>query len=116
SVAQMANEFGGTLGAALLGTIGFAVYRHEIAGAIPAGTPAGPAAAARDSLLGAVTAAPRLPNHGASLLTSAHHAFVNGLATAAGVGAALLGTMAVLIAILLRHVPPIGQAPPGARD
>jgi MFS transporter, DHA2 family, multidrug resistance protein len=111
SLAQMANEFGGTLGIALLGTLGTAVYRHEVAGTIPAGIPADAAAATRDSIAGAATAAHSLPDQtAATLLAPAHQAFANGLNVMAAVGAVLLGCIAVLVATRLRQVPPIGQA------
>jgi len=113
SMAQMSNEFGGTLGAALLGTLGFAVYRHQIAGAIPAGFTAPAAAGARDSLAGATAAAAGVPHRlGAALLTPAHEAFATGLHTVALVGGVLLAGVAVLIAIGLRHVPPLAKAQP----
>jgi DHA2 family multidrug resistance protein-like MFS transporter len=120
SLAQMANEFGATLGAAILGTIGFAVYRHDIAGAIPDGIPGPAAAAARDSAAGAAAVAGNLPHDlGAALLAPAHAAFANGLNTVALVGAIVQLGIAIVIATLLRHVPPVGkeapaEEPPGA--
>jgi MFS transporter, DHA2 family, multidrug resistance protein len=117
SMAQMANEFGGTLGFALLGTVGTAVYRHQIGSAVPAGIPAHLAAAARDSIAGAASAAANLPDQiGAALLTPAQHAFANGLNTVAGIGAAMLAGIAVLVATRLNHMPPIGHAVPGQKQ
>src|SRR5439155_10042607 len=66
SLAQMANEFGGTLGIALLGTLGTAVYRHQVG--IPAAVPAGSAAVAHDSITGAAMAAHGLPGQTAGAL------------------------------------------------
>ena len=115
SMAQMANEFGATLGIALLGTIGAAVYRHQIADNIPAGIPADTAAAAHDSIAGAAAAASSLPDQvGASLLAPAHQAFADGLDTVAGIGAVLIVGIAILVATRLRHLPPIGQPAAGA--
>lgn len=119
SLAQMSNEFGGTLGAAIFGTLGFAVYRAQITDAIPAGLPADSAAIARDSLAGAVTVADGLPGQVAgALLTPARIAFTSGLDAVATVGAVLLALSAVLMGVLLRHLPPIGQAtaPAAAED
>ncbi|MCZ0983654.1 MFS transporter [Streptomyces diastatochromogenes] len=39
SLAQMCNEFGSALGIAVVGTIGSAVYRHQIDGSVPADAP-----------------------------------------------------------------------------
>lgn len=113
SMAQMANEFGGTLGFALLGTVGTAVYRHQVADAVPAGIPADLAAAARDSIAGAASAAESLPGQiGAAVLAPAQHAFAYGLNTVAAIGAAVLAGIAVLVATRLNHIPPIGHAAP----
>jgi DHA2 family multidrug resistance protein-like MFS transporter len=117
SMAQISNEFGGTLGGAIMGTIGFAVYRHQVADTIPAGVPADAAAAARDSMAGAAAAAANLPERvGSALLTPARAAFANGLNTVSVIGAVLLAGVAVLIATRLRHVPPLGQAEPAAAE
>jgi DHA2 family multidrug resistance protein-like MFS transporter len=112
----MSNEFGGTLGAAVFGTIGFAVYRTQVADAIPAGLPSDVAAAARDSIAGATAVASGLPHQVATaLLLPARVAFTNGLNTVAAIGSLLIATTAVLMATLLRHVPPIG-APKAGED
>ncbi len=117
SMAQMSNEFGGTLGAALLGTIGFAVYRSQVDGDIPAEVTGEAAAAARDSLAGASVAAGNLPEQvGNALLVPAREAFVSGLGLVAFIGAVILGAAAVLIGTMLRHVPPVGQEAPPADD
>jgi len=111
SLAQMANEFGSTLGIALLGTLGTTVYRVQVADGVPAGTPSGAAASARDSLAGATNAAQGLPaDVGRTLLANAHKAFTDGMHTIAVVGAVLLAAAALLIVTRLKHVPPFGQA------
>jgi DHA2 family multidrug resistance protein-like MFS transporter len=61
SISETSSEFGGALGIALLGSVGTAVYRDEMAEAVPAGVPPSAAEAARDTLGGAVAAAERLP-------------------------------------------------------
>jgi DHA2 family multidrug resistance protein-like MFS transporter len=114
SLAQMANEFGGTLGIALLGTVGAAVYRGQIADNLPPGLPADAEAAARDSIAGATSAAGGLPGQlGQELLAPAHAAFTSGLHTVAAIGAIVMLCGAVLTGTRLKHVPPIGQPAPG---
>jgi DHA2 family multidrug resistance protein-like MFS transporter len=110
SMAQLSNEFGGTLGNALLGTVGFTVYRQLVPDTVPAEVPGDQATAARDSLVGAVAAADELPGQlGAALLDGARDSFVAGLHTVAAVGAVLLAVVAVLVATTLNRVPPLGQ-------
>src|SRR5205823_9900581 len=48
ALSETANELGGALGIAILGSIGAAVYRHQVAGAL-AGLPDGPREADRKS-------------------------------------------------------------------
>jgi DHA2 family multidrug resistance protein-like MFS transporter len=102
---QTSGEFGFALGIAALGSLGTVVYRANVT--VPAGVPAG---AARDTLAGAVTVAGRLPSRlGTQLLASAREAFVSGMHVAATVSAALLIVVAVVVAMLLRHVRPAGE-------
>jgi DHA2 family multidrug resistance protein-like MFS transporter len=115
SLTQLSTEFGGTLGIAILGTIGTAVYRNQIADTLPAGIPAPAAAAAGDSLAAGTAAASQLPEPVAtSLLTPAYQALVDALHSVSIIGAVLIGIVAVLVAVRLRHVPPVGQAAPEA--
>jgi hypothetical protein len=60
-ISETAFEFGGALGIAVFGSIGAAIYRGAIGLAIPAGTPAEAAHAARETLGGAVQVAGQLP-------------------------------------------------------
>ncbi|HYU05357.1 MAG TPA: MFS transporter [Jatrophihabitantaceae bacterium] len=111
SLAQMANEFGATLGFAILGTVGTTVYRHEFGdgAALPLSHHA--AVAAHDSLAGATTAARQLPSEQArAVLADAHGAFASGMHAIAGIGSVLVLATAALVAVRLRHVPPIGAA------
>jgi DHA2 family multidrug resistance protein-like MFS transporter len=108
SLVQMANEFGSTLGLAIFGTIGAAVYRANLD--IPAGVPQEAATAATDSMAGASAAAAQLPGDtAAALLDPAREAFVSGMHTVATIGIIALVASAAFIAIRLRHVPPFGQ-------
>jgi len=112
SVSETASELGFALGVAVIGSIEAAVYRLQTAHAIPAAVPARAAAAARDSLAGAQSAAARLP-HGlaATLLDAARQAFTQGLSTAAAASVAVAGVLALLAVILLRHPHPAAEAP-----
>ncbi|MEA2131727.1 MAG: transporter, family, multidrug resistance protein, partial [Solirubrobacteraceae bacterium] len=107
-VAQTGNELGGALGIALLGSLGAALYRSDIAGAIPGGTAPDVARAAHDTLGGAVSVADRLP---AGVLDAAQAAFAHGLDVAAATCAVLMIGAAIATAVLLRHVPKSAAAP-----
>jgi len=111
AISETASEFGGALGIALLGSIGAAVYRHEVAGALPAGLPADARAAASDTLGGAAAVVAELPGPvGAALLGAARVAFTDGLNIAALAGAATMTVAAVLAVVLLRTVT-VGTTP-----
>ena len=60
-ISETGAELGGALGISILGSIGVALYRREVADALPAGIPAEFAAIARDTLGGAVAVAAQLP-------------------------------------------------------
>ncbi|WP_338682926.1 MFS transporter [Streptomyces acidiscabies] len=96
AVSETAYELGAALGIAALGSIVTGVYRGFEA---PVGTPE----AAHESLGGAAEAARTLPPHTAeALLTSAREAFMDGLALASGVGAAVLLAASAAAWVLLR--------------
>ena len=77
AISETSSEFGGALGIAVLGSIGAAVYRSQLANTLPIRCPASDAAAiARDTLGGAVAIAGRLPDQmGAQVLDTARDAF-----------------------------------------
>ncbi|HSR86938.1 MAG TPA: MFS transporter [Streptosporangiaceae bacterium] len=94
AVVETASEFGGALGMAVLGSIGIAVYRSDLAAGAPAHLPGGVLAAARSTLGGAISAAAHTPGRlGPELVAAARTAFAHGL-NAAALGAAF----AVLVA------------------
>ncbi|AXG76930.1 MFS transporter [Streptomyces paludis] len=100
AVSETAYELGAALGIALLGSIVTGVYRDF---PTPPGIPADAAAAAHESLGGAVDAASGLPGHsGAELMAAAQDAFVDGLRLASGIGAVVLLATAVAAWFLLR--------------
>jgi MFS transporter, DHA2 family, multidrug resistance protein len=104
-ISETSSEFGGALGIAILGVIGTAVYRGQVADTVPAAIPPEAAAAARDTLGGAVAAVGQLPDPlGAALLAAARQAFTQGLQLTFAISAAIAVGIAVLAAALLRHV------------
>ncbi|MFJ2559971.1 MULTISPECIES: MFS transporter [unclassified Streptomyces] len=100
AVSETAYELGAALGIALLGSIVTGVYRDF---PTPPGIPADTAAAAHQSLGGAVDAAATLPGPGGTeLLAAAQGAFVDGLRLASGLGAAVLLATAAAAWFLLK--------------
>ncbi len=105
AIAETSAEFGGALGIAILGVIGTAVYRGQIAAAVPAGVGPEAADAARDTLGGAVAASGQLPDQlGQALLGPAREAFTQGMHVAFAISAALAIGVAILAVTLLRGV------------
>jgi MFS transporter, DHA2 family, multidrug resistance protein len=105
AISETSSELGGAFGIAILGSIGTALYRHQIADGIPEGVPPEDAAAARDTLGGAVAAGERLPEPLATELVDAgREAFLQGFQVAALTGAAIAAATAVFVVILLRRV------------
>ncbi|GAA2419499.1 MFS transporter [Streptomyces coeruleofuscus] len=98
SLMETGAEFGGALGMAVLGSIGTAVYRHEI----PASAPA----PAHETLGAALAVADQLPGRAGDVLAAAaREAFTSGMRGAALAGAVTLLAAAVLAAVTLRRVP-----------
>ncbi|MFE7171898.1 MFS transporter [Streptomyces sp. NPDC057616] len=97
SLMETGAEFGGALGMAVLGSIGTAIYRHDIPAAAPD--------AARETLGGALAVAGHLPGRaGDALATAAREAFTNGMQGAAIAGAVLLAGAALSAARALRGI------------
>ena len=105
-VSETSGELGGALGIAILGSIGTAVYRAEVADLLPAGVPEAAADAARATLGGALEVAQSLPAEiGTALVAAAQTAFVDALhivAVVSVIGAVVTAVGAVLA---LRTVP-----------
>ena len=101
-ISETSSEFGGALGIAVLGVVGTALYRGEVADAVPAGLPSEAAGGARDSLGGAIAAGHELPSPVAGeLVDAASDAFTQALQLAATLSAAVLVAAAVLAWTLL---------------
>jgi DHA2 family multidrug resistance protein-like MFS transporter len=105
AISETGAEFGGALGIAILGAVGTAAYRGQIANTVPAGIPTQAASAARDTLGGAAAAAEQLPDPlGQALLEAARQAFTQGVHLAFVVSAAAAVGTAVIALALLRGV------------
>ncbi|AEA24865.1 major facilitator superfamily MFS_1 [Pseudonocardia dioxanivorans CB1190] len=111
-VSETAAELGGALGIAALGSVGAALYRAGVASGLPVGLPADAAAAARDTLGGAVAVAGGLPGPTAeALLATARASFVAGLQLTSGVAAVVAALIAVVAAVALRDRPATSGSP-----
>jgi DHA2 family multidrug resistance protein-like MFS transporter len=104
-ISETAAEFGGAMGIAIFGSIGVAIYRSAIAGAVPAGLPLQATEAASDTLGGAVEVAGQLPGDlGPALIDAARDAFTQGLHVSAAISAIGTVGLAILVMTLLRRV------------
>jgi DHA2 family multidrug resistance protein-like MFS transporter len=104
-ISETGAELGGALSIAILGTIGTAVYRAQVADGIPAAVPAEEAETARDTLGGAVAVSDELPAALAGrVLDAAQEAFTQGLQVVALVSAMIAALAAVGVAVFLRQV------------
>jgi DHA2 family multidrug resistance protein-like MFS transporter len=104
-ISETGSELGGALGLSILGSIGVAVYRGGVAEGLPDGVPATAAAAARDTLGGAVAVAQELPGElGTAVIGVARDAFVQGMQVASTVSAVLAVGVAILAVVMLRNV------------
>jgi MFS transporter, DHA2 family, multidrug resistance protein len=113
-LSETAAELGGALGIAVLGSLGVAVYRSQIADAVPGRAPFEASENARDTLGGATEAVDGLPGElGQTLLDAAREAFTQGMQVAALAGATVAIATAVLAALLLRRT---GPASPDAES
>ena len=109
-ISETGAELGGALGLAILGSIGTALYRSQVASALPTDIPAEAAEVALDTLGGAVVVAGQLPAPlGLALLDIAREAFVQGLHLAAAISATVAIGAAIMAVILLRGVPATSQ-------
>jgi DHA2 family multidrug resistance protein-like MFS transporter len=105
-ISETSAELGGALGIAVFGSIGVAIYRGVLAGAVPAGVPIAAAEAARDTLAEALTVARDLPEGvGLALVEVARGAFIQGLHVTAVISLIGAIALAIFVLTLLRHVP-----------
>jgi DHA2 family multidrug resistance protein-like MFS transporter len=103
AISETSSELGGALGIALLGSIGTALYRSQVAEAVPAGVTPEASEAARGTLGGAVAVAEQLPGPlGADLLGAAREAFTDAFVVTAVICAVVVLATAVVAAKMLR--------------
>jgi len=113
SLQETANQFGGAIGLAMMGTLGTAIYRSQIADAMPAGIPPDQAAMANENLANAIDVAAELPGVlAAQLLDAAREAFTNGLNVAGIVGTVIVAALAAASFVQFRGLQPFAQMTP----
>ena len=105
-ISETGAELGGALGIAILGSLGTAVYRQQIDGALPEDAPAG----AAETLGGALDAADALS---AKAVEAAIEAFTQGMRLAAVASAVLMVAMAAIAARVLRTPEERAESAPG---
>jgi DHA2 family multidrug resistance protein-like MFS transporter len=102
-ISETSAEFGGAVGIAVFGSIGVALYRRAVDGAIPEGLSSEAAEGARGTLGGAIAAAAELPSALARQLSLvATDAFVEGLRICAAISAVASLALAIFAAVMLR--------------
>ncbi|MCG5449736.1 MULTISPECIES: MFS transporter [Micromonospora] len=106
SLSETSNVFGSTLGLALLGSIGAAVYRDRMADAPLTDVPPEVADVSRENVAAATAASDSLPGNLATALSDvAGEAFTTAMNVVAGVEALLVIALIVLVAVTLRNKP-----------
>jgi DHA2 family multidrug resistance protein-like MFS transporter len=102
-ISETGAELGGAVGIALLGSLGTAIYRSQMAETLPSDIPADTAHVALDTLGGAVSVATQLPSDlGSALLDAARVSFTSGLHAAAFVSAVIAIGLAGVVLVRLR--------------
>ena len=103
ALSETVSEFGGALGIAVFGSLGTALYRHALGGAMPEGVAPEAATDALATLGAAAATAAALPEPiGAALFAAATAAFVDALQVAAIACAAVVATACIVTARILR--------------
>ncbi|WP_240777553.1 MFS transporter [Nonomuraea basaltis] len=104
SLSETSNVLGSTLGLAILGTVGTAIYRNQLVDSAPAGVPAAVVGAARETMGGVAAAVGQLPAGPASeLFATARESFTSGLNVVAAVGAVVIIGVAFAVRVALRQ-------------
>jgi DHA2 family multidrug resistance protein-like MFS transporter len=112
-ISETGAELGGALGIAILGSVGVAIYRGELADRLPAAVPAQAAVMVRDTLGSAVAAAAQLPDRlGAAVLQTAREAFVQGMQLSSAIAAVAAVGLAVFALVMLRDRPAAATGAP----
>ena len=114
-ISETAAELGGALGIAVMGSVGVAIYRGQLADQLPPSIPPEAAAEARDTLGGATAVAAQLPvEQGAAVLAAARDAFVAGMQLGSTIAAGIGVVLAALALVALRDQP--APSTQGAED
>jgi DHA2 family multidrug resistance protein-like MFS transporter len=115
-ISETAVELGGALGISVLGSLGVAIYRGDLAH-LPSALPPDAASTARDTLGGAVKVAALLPDSlGTVVLDVSRNAFVEAMHVAASISAVAAIGVALFALAALRRVPSsAGEAAEEAR-
>jgi DHA2 family multidrug resistance protein-like MFS transporter len=108
ALAQTAAELGGALGIAVLGSLGTAIYRGMVTAALPPGIAPELAAAAHDTLAGALTVASQIPDSAAAatLVVTAQDALATAVHVTSAIGAVTSILMAIAVVVYLRDSRP----------
>lgn len=110
-LSETGAELGGALGISILGSIGVAIYRADIADALPPGLSAPAADSARDTLGAALeVAADHSAALGGPLAAAARDAFLHGMHLTSFITAVAAVGLAVLAIVTLRHLSPLSSA------
>lgn len=105
AISETTAELGGALGIAVLGSVGTAIYRTNLAETIPSEISQEARKAAMDTLGGAVNVSAGLSGElGDALLAVSREAFLHGLQISMIVGVGLSAGAALLILVMLRNV------------
>jgi DHA2 family multidrug resistance protein-like MFS transporter len=103
ALSETGAELGGALGIAVLGSLGMAVYRSQVAAALPPGVPPQAAEAAQDTLGSVVALAGQMPSEtSAALLAVARAAFAQALQLNAVIATVVMAGLAIMTAVMLR--------------
>jgi DHA2 family multidrug resistance protein-like MFS transporter len=114
-ISETGAELGGAVGIAVLGSIGTAIYRADVAGGVPTGISAHAMDAIRDTLGAALEVTRDLPTPvGETVLDVAKAAFVNALHLTSITAAAIAMVAAVVVGVVLRSAPGRDAKPKGS--
>lgn len=105
AISETSNELGGSLGIAILGSFGLALYRSQISAAVPSNMPAEMVKSAQETLGGAWAAAEKLGEPlGNTLLMIAKESFTHALQFASAIGFIVVIGLGILAIVALRNV------------
>jgi MFS transporter, DHA2 family, multidrug resistance protein len=105
ALSETGAELGGALGIAVLGSLGMAIYRGQLAAALPPGISGQAAEAAQDTLGSVVALAAQMPSESSTaLLGVARAAFAQALQLNAVIATVVMAALAIMTAVVLRNV------------